>query len=210
MRRFFCNCCGKELGDDNKHRVVLRDRMEKKDKTALYLCEKDVRLVEKMKFIPYTNVRERRIPKFFNVKVAYPGGKEKTLYVVPEWNIPQINALDKTDKTKLFTRDGHIYYTPEYVLMTIDREDIGTKKLLEWIRLLFTKQTDDEKKEYKTKWHNNQGFNKPDAQFMSAMARVSFDKSDEALSEKQLEVVRKRFRKYAAQVADLLNDQYDS
>ena len=115
--------------------------------------------------------------------------------------------------TKLRTADGDIYYTKEYILSRIDgsvKPEQAKHRLIEWTQLLFKQQTEDEKKSYETRYHNNRGFNKPDAQFMSAMAKVAFDKGEDALSDKQVARMLKMFTKYAEQVANILNEENEA
>lgn len=214
MRRFFCSCCGKEITDEY-NRVVIRNKQGKsKDETILRLCEDDKKLVERIKLIPQKNVRIRTLPQWYNVKLVHceKGSKdvEKTLYMIPEWNLDQLYALSKADRTKLRTVNGDIFYTKELVLLkTAGDDELSIKFLLKCLRLLYMKQTEDEKKEYKTKWHNNVGFQKADAKFLTIFAKITYDKSDDALSPKQLEIVRKRFKKYAEQAANLLNEEIE-
>lgn len=210
MIRVFCDCCGKEITTKGKqYGIVFYDRKEKTQKIQLHLCEDDVKKVRNMKFVPMKNVRIRTVPKFFNIKETHLG-KEKSLYVIPEWNLAQILSVKHIDNRNLFTEDGKRYYTPEYILSCVDgsiKSVTPDEKLMQFVQKLYEKQTDDEKAKYETKWHNNIGFNKSDAKFMSAMARESFAKGWKSLSEKQLAEVRRRFTKYATQVSDLLNEE---
>lgn len=207
-RRMFCDCCGREITiDSERYNVILRDRAEKKDNKILQLCVDDVKTVRRMKFAPSKCVRVRKLPKFYNVKISHLG-KEESIYVVPDYQAMQICNLKKIwSASKLIGSDGRQYFTKEYILYHIESGADARKNLLEWNRLLFTKQTEDEKKEYKTKWHNNAGYNQSDAKFMSAMAKITFDKSDDAITDAQYETLKKRFKKYAQQVADLLNEE---
>lgn len=207
-RRMFCSYCGREITTDSeRYNVILRDRTEKKDQKILQLCADDIKIVRRMKFTPNRCVRTRKLPKFFTVKISH-FGKEESLYIVPDYQAMQICELKKIGSaSKLIGSDGRQYFTKEYILHHIEFGDDARKNLLAWNRLLFTKQTEDEKKEYKTKWHNNSGYNQSDAKFMSAMAKITFDKSDDAITDAQYETLKKRFRKYAQQVADLLNEE---
>jgi len=213
MRRFFCDCCGCEITDHaNRYTICLIDKKSKKSKAVLHLCATDAKKVRQMKLVPMQNVRVRRFPKLYNV-VEKHADRQKALYILPEWNVDQLKSLKRTDRTKLRTADGLIYYTKEYVLSRVDgsfKPEEARKKLIEWTQLLFNYQTEDEKKSYETKHHNNRGFNKPDAKFMSAMARVAFTQGYECLSEKQWQVIYKRFVKYAEQVANILNESQES
>ena len=210
MRMFFCDCCGRDITDkEDRYAVALYNRAERKTQTILHLCNNDMKKVRNLKLVPMSNVRVRKIPSFYNVVENYQG-KQISLFILPEWNITQLESLNKADRTKLRTKNGDIYYTKEYVISRVDgsfKPELAVHKLIEWTQLLFNQQTQDEKKSYETKHHNNRGFNKSDAKFMSAMARIAFDKGEEALSEKQLAVMRYKFIKYAEQVANLLNEQ---
>ena len=207
MVRFFCDCCGKEITrKDLQYGIVFYNRTTKHQKLELHLCENDVKKVRNMKFVPEKNCRKRKIPDFYNVMEMHLG-LQKSLYQIPEWNLDQIRSINIKDPKKLFLSNGKRYYTKEYILSLIDPaiNKNADKALIEFVQKLFNKQTDDEKKKYETKYHNNVGFNKPDAKFMSAMARLTFEGKE--LSESQLEVTRKRFIKYAEQVANLINDE---
>lgn len=212
MRRFFCDCCGMEItAKERQYGIVFYDRTECTQKIELHLCEKDVKKVRQMRFAPMKNVRVRTIPKFYNIIETHMG-RQVSLYQIPEWNLDQIRSVNHKDPKRLFTVDGKRYYTPEFILSRVDgsiEPEFADKQLMGYVFLLYCKQTGDERKDYTTKWHNNRGFNKPDAKFMSAMAKVYFDNSEKEhpLTEKQLEEVRRRFPKYAEQVADILNDE---
>lgn len=207
MVRFFCDCCGKEImKKELQYNIVFYNRTTKHQKTELHLCLDDVKKVRNMKFVPEKNCRKRKIPVFYNI-IEMHLRLQKSLYQIPEWNLDQIRSINVKDPKKLFLSNGKRYYTKEYVLSLIDPaiNKNADKALIEFVQKLFNKQTDDEKKKYETKYHNNVGFNKPDAKFMSAMARLTFEGKE--LSESQLEVTRKRFIKYAEQVANLINDE---
>ena len=209
MRRFFCDCCGMEITSKEKqYGVVFYNKSEKTSKTVLHLCGTDIKKVRNMKFVPMKKVRVRKIPTFYNVIESHLG-KDKALYMIPEWSLDQILSVNHKDPRNLFTEDGKRYYTAEYIISTIDGsidKEYATENLMKYVQLLFNRQTDDEKAKYETKHHNNVGFNKPDAKFMSAMARESFNKGWSSLSDKQIEVVKDRFIKYAEQVANIMNE----
>lgn len=213
MRRFFCDCCGKDITKkENRYNVALYDRTNKTTKTVLHLCAVDIKKVRNLKLIPQKNVRLRKTPNFYNVIESHLD-KEKSLYILPSWNVDQLLSIDMKDPTKLKTEDGYVYYTKEYILSRVDgsyKPEDAHKHLIEWTQLLYNHQTEDEKKDYKTKHHNNRGFNKSDAKFMSAMAKVAFDKSSDTLSEKQWAQLLKMFTKYAEQVANILNEENEA
>ena len=217
MRRFFCDCCGKEITNKElQYGVVFYNRTLKQQKLELHLCGTDIKKVRNMKFVPQKNCKIRKVPNFYNI-IEMHLGLQKSLYQIPEWNLDQIRSINVKDPKKLFLENGKRYYTKEYILSLIDGsihykwngyvwdKEKSDQKLMEFVQKLFNKQTDDEKNKYETKWRNNVGFNKPDAKFMSAMARLSFE--GKPLSDKQIEVTRARFIKYAEQVANLLNEE---
>lgn len=208
MIRFFCDCCGKEITKKElQYGIVFYNRTTKHQKMELHLCLDDVKKVRNMKFVPEKNCRKRKVPDFYNIMEMHLG-LQKSLYQVPEWNLDQIRSINVKDPKKLFLSNGKRYYTKEYILSLVDpaiNHKNADYRLMEFVQKLFNKQTDDEKSKYETKWHNNVGFNKPDAKFMSAMARISFEGKE--LSPSQLDVTRKRFYKYAEQVANLINEE---
>ena len=213
IRRFFCDCCGKEITTEElRYNVAFYNKKEKKQKTMLHLCEIDMKKVRNMKFVPQKNVRLKKMPEFYNIVECHMG-KEKSLYVVTAWNLDQILlTMDRKDPTKLFCENGKRYYTKEYVLGRIDgsiKPEEKDETLMKYVQLLFNKQTIEEKAKYETKFHNNVGFNKPDAKFLSAMARESFAKGYASLSPAQIDETKRRFKKYAEQVADLLNEEQE-
>jgi hypothetical protein len=206
--KYFCDHCGCEITtDSDRYNVIFRDRTEKTDKTEMHLCAADIKLVNKMKFAPCRATRSRKEPKWFNIKVAHLG-KENTLYMIPDYQTVQVLNLKHEGLHKPLRKyNGMMYWTKEEVLYTINHTELAKTQLLAWNRMLFQKQTEDEKKDYETKHHNNVGFNKSDAKFMSAMAKITFDKSDDAITDAQYETLKNRFTKYAQQVADLLNEE---
>ena len=211
MRRFFCDCCGKEItSKERQYSIVFYDRTEKTQQLELHLCEKDVKKVRQMRFSPMKNVRIRKIPKFYNI-IEMHLNKQTSLYQVPEWNLDQIRSINHKDPRRLFTEDGRRYFTPEFILSRVDgsiEPERADERLMNYVYLLYCKQTADERLEYKTKWHNNRGFNKSDSKFMSGIAKYYFEHShiQHPMSDKQLAEIRRRFTKYAEQVANILNE----
>ena len=212
MQRFFCDCCGQEItSKERRYGIVFYNRKEKTQKLELHLCPTDIKKVRQMRFAPMKNVRVRTIPTFYNIIETYMD-KSTSLYQIPEWNLDQIRSVCHKDPRKLFTEDGKRYYTPEYILSKVDgsiEPDKADESLMNYVYLLYCKQTSDERAEYRTKWHNNKGFNKSDSKFMSGMAKYYFDHHNEKnpMSEKQLAEIRRRFRKYVEQVANILNEE---
>jgi len=74
------------------------------------------------------------------------------------------------------------------------------------IKLIWEKQTQDEKAIRDTRHRNNVGFNGADAQFLSSILESS-NKYGGTLSHKQFYFAVKRMRKYTGQLADILNQK---
>lgn len=201
MKRYFCDHCGREI--KKPINVVIKSKTTKKRKTIMHLCEADAKYVKRMVYSPFKNIRARNIPDFYTVHLYDTDARKTTgLYMITEWNLKQLLSYKK-DSIPLIQADGRRYYTIEEVRTAIENDKYAC---LEFCRLLFNKQTPDEKKNYETKHHNNEGFNKSDAKWLSAMAKLSFDKNNDAVSDEQLKIIIKRMKKYAAQIAALLNE----
>ena len=70
---------------------------------------------------------------------------------------------------------------------------------------LYDRQTADEKATEQTRHHNKLGFSAVDAEILSSMARF-FTKRG-FLSKKQVDIVRKKLKKYVGQLADIANQR---
>lgn len=80
------------------------------------------------------------------------------------------------------------------------RQDAIRIKALLWI---YKYQTEDEKKDLSTSHLNGVGFTGSDAYILSSFAKQLIEKY--YLSEKQLEIVRKKIKKYENQMAKIAN-----
>lgn len=230
MRHYFCDCCGVEVTDKlDRHVIVAKNRKTKKSQQMLVLCPTDAKRLHQIKIPPQTNVRKQNAPAWYllSEKKWTPVDDELKrsttgVFIVPIWNLEYITGTFKRD-VQLRQKNGALYYTSELIarlvsgeyyktvkhLSDFEAEHNAIKVLLGFVHLLWRYQTDDERKTYETKYHNNRGFNKSDAKFMSAMARLYADNgySVDMFSDKQIETIRKRFRKYQEQVSVIVNER---
>ncbi len=72
------------------------------------------------------------------------------------------------------------------------------------LRALYEQQTWDEQASQTTTEHNRRGFNAFDAEFLSSVAEKAFPYK--TLTPGQADVVRRRLRKYAGQLAQIANE----
>ncbi len=75
--------------------------------------------------------------------------------------------------------------------------------VLRGIVVIYSLQTEDEKKVGETIEHNGVGFSRVDAGFMSSLAKFILNRG--YLTDKQLEYGRRKIRKYAGQLAKVAN-----
>ena len=75
--------------------------------------------------------------------------------------------------------------------------------VLRGIVVIYSLQTDDEKKAEETVEHNGVGFSGVDAAFMSSLAKFILSRG--YLTDKQLEYGRRKIMKYAGQLAKVAN-----
>jgi len=206
MRKQFCSYCGRQLVDGY---TISTKSMEKGSKqlTAMHLCAGHFRTLERLKFCPVFKFT-RKMKKWPLCKVMYStkvDGKrvKRLLYTIPSWNLKEVMELNKESPVqKRFTSDGTVrIWTEEQVRSQIESSN---QFAIRCTQLLYAKQTEVEKKDYKTKFSNGNGFNKSDAKFGSAMARKAFDKGNDSLTEVQLVALRKLLSKYCNQLTQLL------
>lgn len=75
---------------------------------------------------------------------------------------------------------------------------------------LYERQTEHERGAARTHRRNKIGFNKPDGRILSVMVRVARDKQNGDLTQAQTWAIAKRLRKYADQLAEILNERKES
>lgn len=71
--------------------------------------------------------------------------------------------------------------------------------------VLYDRQTQDEKRDVRTKYHNNRGFNHGDAKALSYWACLV--RSGHPLFPETLKNARRRLMKYAGQLAQIANEK---
>jgi len=136
-------------------------------------------------------------------------GKLQTL--IPSVDYPSVDSIVKiyvnrkwVDTFKLFLNDMCDYVVQFWTIDEI-RENLLTKPkwLFRGILAIYEYQTEDEKNRRDTNEYNDVGFNKFDADFLSGMAKRLLE--DQQLSEKQVEVSKKKMIKYAGQLLKIAN-----
>ncbi len=99
-------------------------------------------------------------------------------------------------------------WTAQMVKDCIDRNDTDVCKA---VVTIYRKQTKSEQGSYSTHETNGVGFNKLDAEILTSFAKqIIFNKSigrRYLLSRKQMEIARKKVRKYAGQLAKIANGE---
>lgn len=81
--------------------------------------------------------------------------------------------------------------------------DDNDNAVLRGILVIYSLQTEEEKKRDETLEHNGVGFSGVDSTFMSSLAKWILQHG--GLSEKQMHYGRKKIKKYARQLADVAN-----
>jgi len=99
-------------------------------------------------------------------------------------------------------------WTEQMIKECIDNNDTNVYKAVVTIYRL---QTDDERNSYSTHASNGVGFNKFDAEILTSFAKqIILNKRlgrQYLLSRKQLEIARKRIKKYSAQLVKIANGE---
>lgn len=198
----YCECCGQILEKEDLRQIVIKSRKTRKAKTILNLDEKCAVKVRKLKFSPQINTKVRKLPDWFSVAIR-DNKSCKNIFLIPEWNIKDIEKF-KTPKEKLVMTSlkGNHYYTPYELEKEIKNK---TEFMLQLVKLLYDLQTEDEKKLRETKHRNAVGFNKPDADFLTGMARLYETQGYAVFTDAQLEKTSKLMIKYIGQLIVLIN-----
>lgn len=205
MKKQYCSYCGTELVQG--HAIIVR-KVGKGEKqfTMLHLCDGHFKSLARKKFsAPYKLTKKMRTAPWYTItnSIIIAGKRRRNLlYTIPAWNLPAIREFDHSSPMqKLFDTEGNRVWTDEQVRATLH----GNKNfVIHCAQLLYAQQTTDEKKDYKTKYANGNGFNQSDAKFGSAMAKLAFDKGNDSLSELQVVALERILNKYANQLAQLL------
>ena len=101
-------------------------------------------------------------------------------------------------------------FTKQDIKIWLQKSD---EQLIKALIRLYEYQTESEKLSDTTVVKNGVGFNGTDALILSSMARFAIEriargtKSAQALSEKQIAIVRKKLPKYSGQLARIANGQ---
>lgn len=98
--------------------------------------------------------------------------------------------------------DANKVWTKEEIKVLLERNDTAVCRGLV---TLFNLQTQDERNDEHTKYHNGVGFTGVDAEFLTSLARQYQDRG--FLTPKQIVYGRKKILKYAGQLAKVANGQ---
>ncbi len=204
----FCSYCGNELVDG--HSIIVKEVGHgTKQETKLHLCNGHFRQLCRMNFRAPKKLtkRMRRAPWFTITDLTIVEGKRRKqlIYTVPEWDLHQVEAYNRESPEQLlFDKDRNRVWTE---IQVREKLKYNRRFVAKCTQLLYAEQTEVEKKEYKTKLSNGNGFNKPDARFGTAMAKLSLDKGYDALSVDQMDKLTELLIKYSNQLAQLLYEE---
>lgn len=99
-------------------------------------------------------------------------------------------------------------WTEQMIKECIDKSDENVCKA---VVTIYRRQTRDERNSYSTHETNGVGFNKFDAEILTSFAKQIIFNKDVGrrylLSRKQIEIARKRIKKYAKQLAKIANGE---
>lgn len=96
-------------------------------------------------------------------------------------------------------------HTKASIKALLSRSDAAVKRALV---VLYHRQTQDEKRDDRTKYHNNRGFNHGDAKKCSYWARLVL--SGRELFPNTIAQARRRLMKYAGQLAVIANEKAEA
>ena len=95
--------------------------------------------------------------------------------------------------------------------MVKDALDRSAENVCKAVVTIYRKQTQEERNSYSTRVTNGVGFNKFDAEILTSFAKQIIYNKDMGrrylLSYKQVEIARKKMRKYAKQLAKIANGE---
>lgn len=144
--------------------------------------------------------------------------KEKLMFDLCSGCLESIAKMEvPIDNLKLRTSSGKRFWTENQIAEHVFSDNLHILKAL---KALYKYQTDDEKRARETKYDNNVGFNKPDSNFLTGMAKkylaleekikeqgreVTLADVDQDFTEKQMEPIRKKMEKYIAQLTTIAN-----
>ncbi len=94
-------------------------------------------------------------------------------------------------------------HTKASIKALLRRSDAAVKRALV---VLYDRQTQDEKRDDRTKYHNNRGFNHGDAKKLSEFARYVRSPNHD-LFPSSIAEARRRLMKYAGQLAVIANEK---
>ena len=202
---YYCHVCGNILNRDELYRLVKRDSKTKKRKTLYQLCGKCLHNLtnRRYKLGFFGNNVNPTIYRIFAEPLI--GGKSTQLYDVFDAQLEVILGLEvKKETLVLKTKGDKRIWTVFNVRHLLETNDVELLKLMD---KLFQYQTDDEKQARRTKWQNAVGFNQPDADFLTGMAKKYEEggHSKDVFTDRQLYAIRKRMLKYAQQITIILN-----
>lgn len=199
----YCQICGKILEKDEIYKLVARDWLTKKERKMYETCEPCMINIERRRFA-MPRIKDRKHITFTSiVKQKFDTGKSKTLYdVLPEQLEKLLSLKVNKDDLKLKTKFNKRYWTSGSMRKVLDSSD---EQLMKAVVQLYNYQTEDEKKGRETIHDNAVGFNKPDASFLTGMARLYLSKGLAGMTKNQIERTRKLMHKYVSQLTIIAN-----
>ena len=201
----YCHICGSIMERQELSRLVYKDHITKKRKTLYHVCGKCLHNLSRRRYKMNFFANNKIIHTYRLFAEPMTRGKSVQLYDLMDAQLEVVKNLEvKKEKLKLITKDNRRIWTVFNVRNLIETNDVEMLKLMS---KLFEYQTDDEKRERKTRWQNAVGFNQADASFLTGMSE-KYEKQGQTKSvftERQLHAIRKRMLKYAQQITIILN-----
>lgn len=202
---YYCHICGNIHEREDLYKLKVKDRETKKSKVLYYVCGHCLHNLEHRRF-KMPKIDKINDMKFYRLFVSgFVKGKAKQLYDVLPDQLEFVKSMEvKKEKLVLKSKDRKRIWT---VFNIKDLIENNTKEMMNILLLLYEYQTDDEKVSRKTKWQNAVGFNQPDADFLTGMAKlyVAKGKDIKEMTDSQLRGVRRRLLKYAQQITIIKN-----
>ena len=200
----YCHICGKILDKSEIYQLIERDWDTGKKHKLYETCEPCMINIERRRFaMPHIRNHKKKIVFTSIFKKEFSTGKTKHLYDVLPEQLEKLKSLEVSkDDLVLKTKFNKRYWTEGAMRRVLETSD---EQLMKAVVKLYDYQTDDEKKGRETIHDNAVGFNKPDASFLTGMARLYSDQGLEKMTDKQIAKTRKLMLKYIAQLTIIAN-----
>lgn len=200
----YCHICGKILDKDEIYQLIEKSWETRKKHKLYETCEPCMLNIERRRFtMPCIRNHKKKIVFTSIFRKDFATGKTKHLYDVLPEQLDKLKSLEVSkDDLVLKTKFNKRHWTEGAIRKMLETSDT---QLMKACVKLYDYQTDDEKKGRETIHDNAVGFNKPDASFLTGMARLYSDKGLDGMTDKQIGKTRKLMMKYVAQLTIIAN-----